>query len=68
MPPVIGFSEFSRPVSDISEYVTFSPEYLRQMFNTIWVNFGTIFSVCIYIFLVVIGVYVSFDLIRRFIG
>lgn len=47
------------------EYVVFSMDALNEMFYTLWYNTGSIFSVCIYTFMLVIGVYSIFQIVSH---
>ena len=43
-------------ISINEEYVVFSMDALNEMSFTIWTNIGSIFNVCLWTFMIVIGV------------
>jgi len=45
------------------DYLAFSPEYLYRMAWMLRENIGTIFSVSLYTFLIVLGVFVVIEII-----
>jgi len=45
------------------EYVVFSMDALNEMSFTIWTNIGTIFNVCLWTFMIVIGIFVVLNVI-----
>lgn len=50
------------------EYVVFDLSYLYQMANMIRSNVGVIFSVCLYLFLAVVSVFVIQYIITSIVG
>ncbi len=48
------------------EYVVFSMDALNEMSFTVWTNIGSIFNVCLWTFMIVIGVYAVLNVIDHF--
>ena len=48
------------------EYVVFSMDALNEMSFTIWTNIGSIFNVCLWTFMIVMGVYAVLNIIDHF--
>ena len=47
------------------EYVVFSMDALNEMSFTVWTNIGSIFNVCLWSFMIVIGVYAVLEIINH---
>ena len=47
------------------EYVVFSMDALNEMSFTVWTNIGSIFNVCLWTFMIVMGVYAVLEIISH---
>lgn len=52
-------------ISINEEYVVFSMDALNEMSFTVWTNIGSIFNVCLWTFMIVIGVYAVLEIINH---
>ena len=54
---------YKRQILINEEYVVFSMDALNEMSFTIWTNIGSIFNVCLWTFMIVMGVYAVLNII-----
>lgn len=48
------------------DYVVFDMQALYEMAHTIWYNLGNIVSVCFYLFVIVLSVFLVFHIVSDF--